>query len=88
MSVFKEMRMGKPRVFVTARLFPEAEGVLRQETEPTFCEGEPPRPSELKEMVREVEGLLVMLNDRVDRDVMAQARTLGSSPIWPQGSTT
>ena len=73
MSVFKEMRMAKSRVFVTTRLFPEAEEVLRQETEPIFWEGEPPRPSELKEMVRDVEGLLVMLNDRVDREVMAQA---------------
>ncbi len=66
--------MKKPKVFVT-RLIPEAGLSLVR----AFCEAEvwadelPPPRQEMLRRVRDVEGLLCLLTDRIDAEVMAAA---------------
>ena len=69
--------MAKPRVFVTRRLPGTALARLAAETEMHLWEGELPPPREvLLAEAREAEGLLTLLTDRVDRELLAQAPRL------------
>lgn len=69
--------MAKPRVFVTRRLPGTALERLAAETEMHLWEGELPPPREvLLAEAREAEGLLTLLTDRVDRELLARAPRL------------
>ncbi|MER3420196.1 MAG: D-glycerate dehydrogenase, partial [Chloroflexota bacterium] len=69
--------MTKARVFVTRRLPGAALERVAAETEMRLWEGELPPPREvLLAEAREAEGLLTLLTDRVDRELLAQAPRL------------
>ena len=70
--------MAKPKVLVTwPYLFPEADELLRKETEATYHRVERPiTRQELMEAIADKEGLLCMLFDRIDAEVMDAALKL------------
>ncbi len=69
--------MAKPRVYVTRRLPGTALERLAAETDLRLWEGELPPPREvLLAEAREAEGLLTLLTDRVDRELLVQAPRL------------
>ena len=70
--------MTKPRVLVTwPYTFPEADELLQQETEVTYHKEERPMTrQELMKALADKEGLLCMLFDRIDREVLEAAPRL------------
>jgi glyoxylate reductase len=69
--------MVRPKVFVSLKIFPEALARISQVAEMEVWPEEMPPPYEvLKEKVRDVEGLLSMLVDRIDAALMAAAPKL------------
>lgn len=66
--------MVKPHVFVSRQIFPEALDLIRAEAEVDLWEDELPPPRDvLLEKVRGVDGLLCLLTDRVDSELMDTA---------------
>jgi len=76
--LFGEFELDKPKVYVTRQLFDEALEVLRKEAEVEVFEGiDNPAPGELiLSKVRNVEGLLCLLTDRIDLKVLESGRKL------------
>lgn len=70
--------MDKPKVYVTRQLFDEALEILRREAEVDVFEGvDNPAPRDLiLSKVREVEGLLCLLTDDIDAEVIEAGRKL------------
>ena len=69
--------MALPRVFVSRTIDGEALAGLRARAEvQVFGQPRPPTPGELTDGVREADGLLCMLTDRVDRALLDQAPRL------------
>ncbi len=70
--------MEKPKVYVTRQLFDEALEILRMYSEVEVFEGiDNPAPRELiLSKVRNVEGLLCLLTDRIDLKVLESGRNL------------
>jgi len=69
--------MARPRVYVTRRVPPPGLELLSEECEVTVFEGEgPPDRSELMSGIRDRDGLLCTLSDRVDSEVLASASNL------------
>jgi glyoxylate reductase len=68
----------KPKVYVTRQLFEKAEDLLKKHTFIEIFEGEDnPVPREiLLEKVREVDGLLCLLTDEIDAEVLGAAKNL------------
>ena len=70
--------MSKPKVYVTRQLFPEAIDILKKAAEVEVFEGEDnpvPRDLLLKK-VKDVEGLLPLLTDAIDPELMDHAKNL------------
>ena len=67
----------RPRVFVTRRIFPEAQELLSAvaETE-VWPDDLPPSPEYLRSKVEDVDGLMTNIMDRVDADLLASGRRL------------
>ncbi len=69
--------MSRPKVFVTQRFFPEALDLLRQKAE---VEGgvadEPLSREELLSAVSDIDGLLTLLVNRIDREIIDRANRL------------
>jgi glyoxylate reductase len=70
--------MDKPKVYVTRQLFDEAIEILRQHAEVEVFEGvdEPAPRSTILSKVREVDGLLCLLTDRIDSEVLEAGERL------------
>ncbi len=67
----------KPRVLVTQRLFPEALKILQEKAEVEGGIAETPLPrEELMSRIEDKDGLLTLLTDRIDREVIDRARKL------------
>ena len=67
----------RPRVFVTRNLPGDALGLLRQACEVAVWAGElPPPPDDLRREAAAAHGLLTLLTDRVDDDLLAAAPKL------------
>jgi glyoxylate reductase len=65
------------RVLVTRRLLGDALDRLRQEHDVEVWEGDmPPAPGELRERVADAEGLLALLTERIDAELLDAAPTL------------
>ncbi len=66
------------RVFVTRRIFSEALDLLKEEGMEVSVNDSrfPLAPAELKDEVKDAEGLVCFLNDRIDKDVLASAESL------------
>ena len=70
--------LSKPKVYVTRQLFPEAIKIVKEVAEVEIFEGENnpiPRDLLLKK-AREVNGLIPLLTDRIDAELMDQADNL------------
>jgi len=64
-------------VYVTREIIGDAMGRLRAAHDVVvWVKPEPPRPEELRAVVADAEGLLCMLTDRVDQDLLAAAPRL------------
>ena len=71
------MVQGRPRVFVSRRIFPEAEELLSAAAETEVWPGDlPPSPEYLRSKVQDVDGLMTNIMDRVDADLLACGRRL------------
>ena len=71
------MRNSKPKVFVTRLMNQEALDTIAQETEmAVWPEEYPPSPQVLREKVRDVEGVLTNIMDRVDSALLDSAPRL------------
>jgi glyoxylate reductase len=72
------MAMAKPKVYVTRHLFKEAVDVLDEYVDAEIFEGdEDPVPrSLLLEKVRDVDGLLCLITERIDREVLDAGKKL------------
>ena len=70
--------MAKPKVYVTRKLFPEAIEILEKVAQVEMFEGEEdPVPRDLLlEKVRDVEGLVSMLTDQINAELMDKAKSL------------
>jgi glyoxylate reductase len=69
--------MSKPKVFVTRRLVQEALDRLDQEVDlVVWPGGDPPPRQTLMESIQDVEGLLCLLTDSIDAEVLSSARRL------------
>jgi len=69
--------MSRPKVLVTQRLFPEALDLLRQFAEVEGGEAEAPLPrEELMAAIGDKDGLLTLLVNRIDREIIDLARKL------------
>ncbi|MEM2127539.1 MAG: glyoxylate reductase [Candidatus Bathyarchaeia archaeon] len=70
--------MAKPKVYVTRQLFDEAIEILRQHADVEVFEGvdQPAPRSLILSKVREVEGLLTLLTDRIDSEVLEAGERL------------
>jgi glyoxylate reductase len=70
--------MSKPKVYVTRQFFDEAIDLLKSVADVEVYEGEnDPIPRELlMEKIRDVDGLLPMLTDRIDGELMDQGNNL------------
>jgi len=69
--------MSKPKVLVTQRLFPEALDLLRQFAEVEGGVAEAPLPrEELMAAIGDKDGLLTLLVNRIDREIIDRARKL------------
>lgn len=70
--------MSKPKVYVTRQLFDEALEILRRHAEVEVFGGvDDPAPREtILSNVRDVEGLLCLLTDRIDSEVIEAGRRL------------
>lgn len=69
--------MAKPAVFVTRRLPGSALDFLRERCELRVWEGElPPPVDELRRQAAQAEGLLTLLTDQVDRELLSRAQRL------------
>ena len=70
--------MPKPKVYVTRQFFDEAIDLLKSVADVEIYEGEnDPIPRELlMEKIKEVDGLLPMLTDRIDGELMDQGKNL------------
>ncbi|MCR4441055.1 MAG: D-glycerate dehydrogenase [Peptococcaceae bacterium] len=67
----------KPLVYVTRRIPEEGLNILRENAEVKVWEGELPPPYEvLLEEIREVEGILCLLTDRIDRKLLEAGKKL------------
>jgi glyoxylate reductase len=68
----------KPKVYVTRKLFPEAIEILEKVAQVEMFEGEEdPVPRDLLlEKVRDVEGLVSMLTDQINAELMDKAKSL------------
>ena len=65
------------RVFVTRRIFPEAEELLSTAAETEVWPDDlPPSPEYLRAKVEDVDGLMTNIMDRVDAELLAQGRRL------------
>jgi len=63
--------MARPRVFVARKMAQEALDTIAQETEMDLWEGELPPPRDvLLQKVQDIDGLLSLLTDRVDAELM------------------
>ncbi|HEX9076387.1 MAG TPA: D-glycerate dehydrogenase, partial [Anaerolineae bacterium] len=63
--------MAKPRVFVTRRIPEEGLAMVRDSTDMKLWEGELPPPHDvLLREVRDVDGLLSLLTDKIDAALM------------------
>jgi glyoxylate reductase len=71
------MRNLKPKVYVTRRIPEEGLNILREVADIKVWEGELPPPREilLKE-IEEVDGLLSLLTDKIDAEIMDKAKNL------------
>lgn len=71
------LRMASPKVFVTRRIPGKALGSVRDSCEADVWAGEmPPTRPELLERISDVEGLLAVLTDQIDAEVMDAASRL------------
>ncbi|RLI10707.1 D-glycerate dehydrogenase [Candidatus Bathyarchaeota archaeon] len=70
--------MSKPKVYVTRQLFDEALGILERHAEVEVFDGvDNPAPRDLiLSKVREVDGLLCLLTDKIDSEVIEAGRNL------------
>lgn len=69
--------MNKPYVYITRKISAEAEERIRQIADVDVWEGDTPVPRPvLLDKAKQADGLLVMLTDRVDRELLAQASSL------------
>lgn len=70
--------MARPRVYVTRQLFDEAIEILRQHADVEVFEGvdQPAPRSLILSKVREVDGLLTLLTDRIDSEVLEAGERL------------
>ncbi len=70
--------VAKPKVFVTRRLFPYAIDILEEHCEvEIFDEDDTPIPREqLLAKIKNAEGLLSLLTDKIDRDVLESGKKL------------
>jgi glyoxylate reductase len=69
--------MNKPYVYITRKISTEAEERIRQIADVDVWEGDTPVPRPvLLDKAKQADGLLVMLTDRVDRELLAQASSL------------
>jgi len=71
-------QLSKPKVYVTRQLFDEALEILRRHAEVEVFGGvDDPAPREtILSNVRDVEGLLCLLTDRIDSEVIEAGRRL------------
>jgi len=77
LATWKEGEMMKPKVYVTRRIAPEALAMISKVAEMKLWTGELVIPREtLLEQVKDVDGLLCLLNDKVDATVMDAAPRL------------
>ena len=69
--------MTAPKVYITRRIADEALAMLRQAAELRVWEGDAPPPREvLLREVRDVDGLLCLLTDTINREVLDAAPRL------------
>ena len=67
----------RPRVFVTRRIFPEAQELLSAAAETEVWPDDlPPSPEYLRSTVEDVDGLMTNIMDRVDAELLARGRRL------------
>ena len=67
----------RPRVFVTRRIFPEAQELLSAAAETEVWPDDlPPSPEYLRSKVEDVDGLMTNIMDRVDAELLARGRRL------------
>ena len=68
---------GRPRVFVTRRIFPEAEELISAAADmEVWPEERPPSPETLREKMAEADGVLTNIMDRVDAGLLAASSRL------------
>lgn len=76
-NILEEQKMSKPKVFVTQRLFPEAMNLLQQQAEVEGGVAEAPLSrEELLSAVGDKDGLLTLLVNRIDREIIDRAKKL------------
>ena len=67
----------RPRVFVTRRIFPDAEELLSNVAETEVWPGDyPPSPEQLREKIEGMDGVMTNIMDRVDAEFLASGRLL------------
>ena len=67
----------RPRVFVTRRIFPEAQELLSAAAETEVWPDDlPPSPEYLRSKVEDVDGLMTNIMDRVDAELLVRGRHL------------
>jgi glyoxylate reductase len=64
----------KPKVLLTHKLFPEAIDLIKQVAEIEFCSpGRSPEKSEIIQKIRDKQGLLCLLTDTIDKEIIEAA---------------
>src|SRR5579883_1922097 len=81
--------MTRPRVFVSRRLPGDAVERLRVAADVDQWEDDlPPPRTTLIEHLREADGAVTLLTERIDADLSPPARASRSLPIWRSAMTT
>lgn len=67
----EEDHMQQPKVIITRRILEQGLEIINQHCEPKIWPGDlPPTYQELKELVKGVDGILCLLTDRIDAEIM------------------
>lgn len=67
----------KPKVLLTDKLFPEAVELIKKEADIEFCSsGRPPKKSEIIKKIKDKQGLLCLLVDHIDKQIIDAAPNL------------
>ena len=80
--------MSKPKILSTRALFPAAREILDQHFEVEYGKpGERISRNELLKRVADKEGLICLLTEKVDEELLAQRRSCASPQLFRSAST-